>query len=42
MGALGKIDWLWFAAGIIFSMFVLPFLMNFFAKMRGTGTRKVA
>ena len=27
-----KIDWLWFAVGILFAMFLLPMIMGFFSK----------
>jgi hypothetical protein len=32
---LGKVDWVWFAAGILFVMFILPFLMNLLGKIKG-------
>lgn len=35
---LGKVDWLSFLGGVLFSMFVLPFLMNLIAKFRGTSS----
>lgn len=37
-----KVDWIWFAAGILFVMFVLPFLMNMVGKIKGQRAAKVA
>lgn len=37
-----KVDWIWFAAGILFVMFILPFIMNFLGKLKGQRASKVA
>ena len=43
MGFLGKVDWLWFAAGILFTMFVLPLLSQIFGRLKAnSGSKKVA
>lgn len=43
MGFLGKIDWIWFAAGILFSMFVMPLISQMLGRMKAnSGTKKVA
>lgn len=35
---LSKVDWLSFLGGVLFSMFVLPFLMNLIAKFKGNAS----
>lgn len=43
MGFLGKVDWLWFAAGILFTMFLLPLISQMFGRLKAnSGTKKVA
>lgn len=40
---LGKIDWVWFAAGILFTMFVIPIITRLLGTLKAnSGTKKVA
>ncbi len=38
---LGAIDWKWFLAGIIFSMFILPMIMRLIGSKRSAKARPV-
>jgi hypothetical protein len=43
MGFLGKVDWLWFAAGMLFAIFLLPLISQMLGRLKAnTGTKKVA
>lgn len=35
MSLLNKVDWLWFAVGIAFAMFIMPLISQFLGRMKG-------
>lgn len=37
-----KIDWIWFAAGILFTMFILPLISQMLGRMKGSAATKKA